>query len=277
MRYVTPGFFAAMGIPLTTGRDIAERDTNQAPYVAIVSQSFVGRYWPAESPLGHFINVGNHDRQVIGVVGDIHVRGLERSSEPQVYVSWKQPDDVSPWYAPKDLVIRSTANPLALAPALRRIIHDAEPEVPIEDVRPMTSIIEAETASRRVQLGVLGAFGAIAFLLAAVGIHGLLSFAVSSRTQEIGVRMALGAQRRDIVGMTFGEGLRLAAIGIAAGASVAWGAGRLLESLLFGVKPSDPPTFSAAIILALAMTLAGSALPALRAVRIDPTAAIRSE
>lgn len=277
LRFVTPGFFAAMGIAMLQGRDVAEGDTNDSPYVAIVSQSLVRRYWGNESPLGRHIDTGNHSRAIIGVVCDIRVRGLERSSEPQVYVSWKQADDVSPWYAPKDLVIRSSLDAAALAPALRRIIHEADPTQPVSDIQPLTAIVHAETASRRVQLGVLGAFGAIAFLLAAVGIHGVLSFAVSSRTQQIGVRIALGAQRSDIIGMTLREAFQMASVGIAVGGVLAYGAGRLLASLLAGVKPNDTLAFAAAGVLALVMTLVGSLLPALRAVRVDPTTALRAD
>ncbi len=277
LRFITPDYFTTLGIPLLAGRDVAERDTNTAPYVAIVSQSFARRYWKDESPLGHRINIGNNDRIVIGVVGDVRFRGVERPSEPQVYCSWKQPNGVSPWYAPKDLAIRADGDPLRLAPALRQIVHAADASEPVIDVRPLDALVEAGTASRRVQLWVLGAFGAIAFLLAAVGIHGLLSFAVTSRTQEIGVRIALGARRGDILAMTLWDGMRLAGIGVVAGAALAYAAGRLLESLLAGVKPGDLGTFGAAAVLALLMTIAGSALPALRALRIDPTAAIRND
>ena len=277
LRFVTPGFFGAMGIPLLTGRDVRQTDSHTAPYVALVSQSFIRRYWPQENPLGRHIDIGNHDRVVIGVVGDIHVRGLERGSEPQVYVSWQQPDGVSPWYAPKDLAVRTTGDPAALVSSLRRIIREADPSQPISEVRTMTDVMEEQTASRRVQLAVLGAFGAIALLLAAVGIHSLLAFAVSSRTQEIGVRMALGAQRADIFGMTVGEGFKLAAIGIVLGIVLAYGAGQLLQSLLAGIKPWDPGTLIASILLALAMTVIGCLLPAIRAVRVDPITAMRAE
>jgi predicted permease len=277
LRFVTPGYFKTLGIPLLAGRDVDERDTNSAPYVAMISEAVAKRYWKDESPIGHRINVGNNLRLVIGVVGDVRFRGLERQNEPQVYCSWKQPDAVGPIYAPKDLAIRTTGDPMRLAPALRRIVHAADPSEPVINVRPLEAIVEAGTASRRVQLGVLGAFGAIAFLLAAVGIHGLLSFAVSSRTQEIGVRLALGAQRGNILAMVLGNGIQLAAVGIVLGAGLAYAAGRLLEALLAGVKPDDAATFCAAAGLALVMTLAGSALPAWRAVRIDPTVAIRNE
>ena len=278
LRFITPGFFAAMRIPILTGRDIRESDTHEAPWVAVVSKSFVERYWPdSENPLGRHIDFGNHDRMIVGVVGDIRVRGLERTSEPQVYLSWQQPDSVSTWYAPKDLVVRTTGDPAAIAPALRRIIHSADPGQPVSDVRTMTDIVDEQTETRRVQLAVLGSFGAVALLLAAVGIHGLLAFAVSSRTREIGIRMALGARQADIFNATVADGLKLAGIGVAAGVVMAYGAGRLLESLLAGVQPADFGSLTAAVVIALVMTLAGSALPATRAVRVDPTVAMRAE
>ncbi|HEV8145484.1 MAG TPA: ABC transporter permease [Bryobacteraceae bacterium] len=277
IRYVTPGFFSAMGIPLRMGRDVAESDTRESSPVALVSDSFVKRYWPSEDPVGRQINVANFDRTVIGVVGEIRVRGLERNSEPQVYLSYKQAERVHPFYAPKDLVVRSAGDPAALAPALRRIIKEADPAQPVSDVRLMNEIVEGETATRTVQVRVLGAFALVAFLLAAIGIHGLLAFAVSSRSQEIGVRMALGARPGDILSMILREGLLLAAVGIVIGAGLAYGAGRAMQSLLAGVGPADFETFSAAVVLALVMTLAGSLLPAMRAVRIDPLNALRAD
>ncbi len=277
LRFVTPGFFAAMSIPLLAGRDVLPSDSHKAPFVALVSQSFVQRYWPGENPLRRHLDIGNHDRIVIGVVGEIHVRGLEQSSEPQVYASWQQPDGVSTWYAPKDLVVRTTGDPASLTASLRRIIQQADRDQPVSDVRLLTDIVEADTASRRVQLAILGAFGTIAVLLAAVGIHGLLAFAVSSRTQEIGVRMALGAQHIDILNMTLGEAFKLAAAGIVIGIALAYGAGRLLQSLLAGVQPWDLGTFAAAVLLSLAMTFAGSLPPAIRAIRVDPTTAMRAD
>jgi putative ABC transport system permease protein len=244
----------------------------------VVSESFVRRYWPNEDPLGRRINFGNAERIVIGVVGNVRVRGLEQSSEPQVYLAYRQfPHDVSVWYVPKDLVIHTSGSAESLAPALRQIIRKADPEMPVSDVRMLEEIVTAETASRRVQLSALGAFALIAFLLAAIGIHGLLSFSVNSRTQEIGVRMALGATSGQILRMILRDGVILAAIGIILGVIAGYAAGSGLQALLAGVRPGDAASFLSAVALCLVMTLAGSLLPAWRAVRIDPTVAIRTE
>ena len=162
-------------------------------------------------------------------------------------------------------------------PALRRIIHDADPQQPVSDVRTMTQIVEQETASRSAQVRVLSVFAAIAFLLAGVGIHGLLSFAVSRRAQEIGVRIALGAQSSSIVKMVVWQGMLLALAGLVPGVALAYAAGRAMQALLAGVQPGDAPTFLAAAGLCLLMTILGCLFPTLRAVRVNPITAIRAE
>ena len=214
------------------------------------------------------------------------MRGLEGNSEPQVYLAAAEgPDGGVPRYAPKDLVIRTsaataeetTAAAAALMPAVREIIARADPEQPISDVQTLSDIVAADTAPRVTQVRVLGAFAGIAFLLAGIGIHGLLSFAVSHRAPEIGVRMAMGAQRRDILGMVLTEGLTLATIGVIAGVALAYAAGRSLEALLAGITPWDLPTFATGITVSLAMTIAGSLMPALRAVRVDPLVVMKAE
>jgi putative ABC transport system permease protein len=277
LRFVTPGYFATLGIPLVGGRDLADSDGPKSQFVAVVSQSFAERYFPKQNPIGRQINVGNWDRIVVGVAGEVRVRGLERKSEPQVYCSWRQPFRVSTFYAPKDLAVRSAGDPLALIPAIRRIIREADAEQPIADVRLMTDIVHAETATRRTQLAVLGVFGGVAFLLAAVGIHGLLAFIVSTRQQEIGVRVALGASRGDIAAMMLRNAAKLTVAGLVAGIAAAYGAGRLLEALLAGVRPADLATYAAAAGLAVTMTAAGTLLPILRALRVDPVQSIRAE
>jgi putative ABC transport system permease protein len=278
MRFVTPGFFAALNIPIRTGRDVSRSDTKTSEFVAVVSESFAKRYWPDQDVLGRRFNFAGKDRTIVGVVGNVRVRGLERDSEPQVYLPYRQVDDGNLWgYTPKDLVVSSTTPLEQLVPAVRAIIHRAEPEQPITDVRPMSEIINLQTASRAVQVRVLAGFAFVAFLLAAVGIHGVLSFAVSQRTPEIGVRIALGAQRRDILGMVMRQGVLLVAAGLVPGLALAYVAARWLQALLVGVTPADVPTFGAAIVLTLLMALAGTLLPTLRAVRVDPIKAIRAE
>jgi putative ABC transport system permease protein len=278
LRFVTPGYFAAMRIPLLAGRDVAESDTMTAPYVAVVSASFARRYWPAEDPLGRHIEIGNHDRRIVGVVGEVRMRGREYGSDPQIYGSWQQLEgDVATWYAPKSLVVRTAGDPAALAPALRRIIHAADPAQPVSDVHTMEEVLQDDTAPRRTQLDVLGAFALMAFLLAAAGIHGLLAFAVSTRTQEIGIRVALGARPGAIAGMLLKDALRLAAIGVAAGCAAGYAAGTFLQSLLAGVSPHDPAVFTAAALMAMAMVVLGGLWPSLRALRVNPVTAIRAE
>jgi len=278
LRYVTPGFFATMGIPIQAGRDVSETDTMDHPFVAVVSESFVRRYWPDQQPIGRHFTFGLHDREVIGVVHDVRVRGLERSSEPQVYLSYKQvPDGWLIGYTPKDLAIHTSQPPQRLIPEVRRIIAGADPQQPISNVRTMEEIVAGETESRTIQMRVLITFTAVAILLAGLGIYGLLSFTVSLRQQEFGIRMALGARQGDIFKMVLRQGVVLAVAGLLPGLALAYLSARLLESLLAGVRPADALTFSAAAVLCLVTTLMGTLVPALRATRVDPTAVMRTE
>ena len=278
LRYVTPGFFVTMAIPIHSGRDVGEDDREDRPYVAVVSDSFARRYWPDENAIGRHFSFGLHDREVVGVVGDVKVRGLERSSEPQVYLPYKQvPDGWLIGYIPKDLAIHSTETPQQLVPELRRIIAGADPQQPISNIRTMDEIVAGETESRSVETRVLMTFTGVALLLAGFGIYGLLSFAVSLRQQEFGIRMALGARQGDIFKMVFRNGARLAIAGLIPGLVLAYLSARWLESLLAGVRPGDVMTFSVATVVCFAATLLGTLMPALRAVRVDPTTVMRAE
>jgi predicted permease len=278
LRYVTPGYFAALSIPLKHGRDVSESDARDRAFVAVVSESFVRRYWPHDDPLGRHFTFALNDRVVVGVVGDVMFRGLERVSEPQVYLPYQQVADGSIiGYIPKDLAVHTTLSAVALAPSIRAIIRKVDPQQPISEVRTMADIVDLETASRSVQVRVLGAFALIAIVLAGIGIHGLLSFAVSQRTQEIGVRMALGAQAGDILSMVLGRCVRLALAGVIPGVALAYAAGRSMEALLAGVRAADVATLAAAVGLSLGMTVIGSVVPTLRALRVDPITALRAE
>jgi predicted permease len=280
-RFITPQYFDALGIPLKRGRALEESDTLQRPLVAVVSESFGEKFWPGQDPIGRHFGYGAagvKDRIVVGVVGNVLVRGLERQSEPQVYLPYQQVEDgYYGFYSPKDLVIRSVLAPGALMPLVREIVRRADPQEPITDVRTMSEIVDAQTASRMLQVRVIAAFAGVAFLLAGVGIHGVLSFAVAQRTPEIGIRIALGARGADILAMILRQGVALAAFGVLPGVVLAYAAGRAMQALLAGVQPGDLTTFLSAAALSAAMTVAGCMLPAMRAVRVDPLIAMRAE
>jgi predicted permease len=278
LRFVSTGFFGALGIPLKRGRDVSEGDGAAAPFVAVVSESFAREHWPGQDPLGRRFAFAFSERTVVGVVGDIRVRGLERPSEPQVYLPYGQvPDGGLVFYTPKELVVRASQDPISLAAAVRGILRRADPELPIAGVRPLSAVLDDETAPRRTQLLVLSTFAAVALLLAGLGIHGLLSYAVSQRVPEIGLRLALGATPRGILGMVVGDGLAASLRGAVIGVGLAYLAGRGMQALLFGVPPGDIASSLAGVALAVLMTLTGSLLPALRALRVDPTVALRAD
>jgi putative ABC transport system permease protein len=279
LRYATPGVFATLRIPLLRGRDIAPSDDQKAPFVAVVSESFARRYWPGQDPIGHRFNFAFVDREVVGVVGDVRFRGLERTSEPQVYLPSAQvPDGAIFFYAPRSLAIRvGRGSPTALAASIRAIIHRADARLPLTEEKAMTDWVVEDTATRRTQVRVLFLFAVSAIVLAAIGIHGLLSFSVAQRFQEIGIRRALGAQSRDILRLVLSRTFALTLVGAIPGMYVAFLASRSLESLLAGVRPTDATTFAGALVLCGAVAVLGSLLPARRALRIDPAVALRAE
>jgi predicted permease len=277
-RYVSARYFETMGIPFRMGRDVEDADVPARPWVAVVSESFVKRYWPGENPLGKQFRLRQDLRTVVGVVGDVMVRGLERSSEPQVYLPAVQgPEVILGAYDPKDLVIRHSGSSAGLYAEVRRIVRAADPEQPISDVRPMTEVLGAQTATRVAQVRVLAALAAVALLLAGVGIHGLLAYTVAQRSQEIAIRLALGGAPRRIARMVLSQGLRLALLGIVPGVLGAYAMARAMRALLFGLDPADGATIGAAVGLVLLIAVAGSVVSARRAVRVSPMAAMRAE
>jgi putative ABC transport system permease protein len=278
LRFVTPRFFETLAIPLRAGRDVSDRDTQASQPVAVVSESFARAYWPGQDAVGRQFRVRGSDWTIVGVVGDIRVRGLEQASEPQIYLPEQQmPDRGLSAYVPRDLVVKSDRPIETLLPAIRAIVASADPQEPISDVQPLADIVSAETAPRRVQVRVLGAFALIAFLLAGIGLHGLLAYNVSQGARDIGVRIALGAERRTILGMVMQRGMRLAFAGVLTGGALSIAAGRWLQALLADVSPTDPISFGGALVLAFAMTALGSLLPALKAIRVDPLQVMRAE
>jgi predicted permease len=277
-RWVTPQYFRTMGIPLRRGRDVEDGDRGDRAWVAVVSASFAERYWPGQDPIGKTFRHLDDTRTVVGVVGDIKVRGLERTSEPQMYLAAAQaPDPIPGAFDPKNLVIRHSGQTSGLVSAVRQIVRAIDPEQPIENVRGMDDVIAAETASRRGQLQVLSVFAVVGILLSAVGIYGLLAYTVSQRSQEMGVRLVLGADPARLGRMIVADGMRLALFGIAPGVLGAYAAARAMSALLFGIAPSDPTTFATAVGVTLLMVFAGTLVPAWRAMRLTPMSVLRAE
>ncbi|HMG17284.1 MAG TPA: FtsX-like permease family protein, partial [Gemmatimonadales bacterium] len=278
IRFVTPQYFRTMGIPLLRGRDVEEGDIQGRTPVAVVSESFARYWWPNEDAIGRTFESRGGPRTIVGIVGDVKVRGLERDNEPQMYASAGQvPDTAFINDDPKDLVIRYSGSVGALLPPVQEIVRAADPEQPISDVRTMDDVVAGETATRRAQLRVLGALAAIALLLSGVGIYGLLAYTVAQRSREIGVRLALGAEPAGVARMIVSQGMKLALVGLVPGVLVAYWAARGMRALLFGVEPADPATIFGAVALVVLMTLAGALVPALRAVRVNPMRALRAE
>jgi len=277
-RYVTPQLFSALGIPLLEGRDLEESDAANRRRVAVVSESFVKKYWPNEDPIGKGFLFFDTLATVVGVVGDVKVRGLERASEPQMYF----PTTLSPagaltFYDPKDLVIRTTGSPMDLVPAVRAIIGAVDPAQPISDVMTMGDVVEKQTAPRAAQVRILFALAALALLLAGLGIYGMLAYTVAQQRAEIGVRLALGAEPGQIARTIVWSGVLVVLAGMLPGLAVAFAAGRSMSSMLFGVAPADPTTMLAAVGLCIVMSISGALVPALRAVRVSPLSVMRAE
>ena len=276
LRFVSPGYFDTMGIPLRSGRDVDSGDAFTARKVAVVSEEFVREHFPDGKPLERTFKFAGEDRTIVGVVGEVRVRGLERQSEPQVYLPYGQAVDGDIYYAPHELVLRTSRDPHSQLPAVRTIVRRADAEVPIGAAREVSDVVWNQTASRRTQVWLLGAYAGLALLLAGIGIHGLLSLAVSQRLGELGLRLAIGAGRREILKLALAHGLRVAAVGAGVGLVLAYAAARSLAGALAGVEPGDGITFVIAVGAAVLMTISGTLMPALRVLRVDAARVLMS-
>ena len=273
---VSADFFKALGTPLLRGRFFSIGDGPDAPRVAIVNDAMARRLWPGRDPVGRRFKFGPRDSDrpwftVVGVVGDMRRQGLEREPVPQMFESLAQNPPRS-----VDLFIRtSTDDPLAMAGALRAAVRRVEKHAPIYGVTPLEEQLGAYLTQRRFQTSLLTGFSVVALLMAAVGIYGLIQYSIATRTQEIGMRMAIGAQAGDIFRMIIGEGLTLSLTGLALGLVGAWWLGRAGSSLLFGVTATDPLTFMTVSLLLTAVATAACYFPARRAMKVDPIVALR--
>ena len=270
---VSAGYFETLRIPLLEGRDFSARDVASAPGAIILNETAARRFWPNQSPLGRHITIfGNREMTVIGVARNAKVRWLNEPASGFFYIPFEQ------FYLPNmNVHLRTTMNPLALADAVRREIRALDPTVQPAITLPMIEVTDFSVLTYRVVASVLTVLGAAALFLALIGIYGVMAFTVSQRTQEIGIRMALGAVRVDVVKLVLSHGARLALIGVAAGLIGALAMTRLLSSLLVGVSAMDPWSFVSASLLLCATALLACYLPARRAARIDPMEALRCE
>jgi putative ABC transport system permease protein len=275
-RVVTPNYFHTMGIRLLRGRDFREQDREGAPQVAIINDTLARRFWPGEDPLGKRLNLGDANSpswwEVVGIVGDVKAFGLEKETHHDIYRAYDQ--------VPFPLIVfavRTASDPMALTTAVRNAIWAVDKDQPVFKVLSLNQLAAESITLRRISTLLLGAFAALALILAAVGIYGVISYSVSQRTHEIGIRMALGAQPRDVVKLVVGQGMTLTLIGVAAGLGAAFGLTRMLSSLLYGVRPTDPITFAGVSLMLTAVALVASYIPARRATKVDPMMALRYE
>ncbi len=279
-REITPGFFNAMGIPLRQGRTFSEADSETADKVVIVNQAFVRRHFPTRNPIGERIFLGKTSCEIVGVVGDVKSY-LDQPAPPATFVPAAQASYGTSalfegWF-PRIVLVRSNVDPLSLSRSVRDAIAAVDPTVPTGSTRSMEQVLSHSLALRSFMMFLLGLFAALALVLASVGIYGVISFAVSQRTREIGVRMALGAHPRDVLRLILGEGLKLVLAGVVLGIIAALAMTRLLSTLIYGVSATDPLIFLSVVTLLVAVALAACFIPARRAMRVDPIVALRYE
>lgn len=275
VRRVMPGFFSAMRVPLKRGRVFTDSDTASSPRAAIVDDVLAKEYWPNQDPIGHRISMASSTPEwytIVGVVGNVRNRGFSAPRKGVLYFPLAQ--------RPKthmSLVVRAASNPAGLAGAIHQAVEGIDRQQPVYGVKTMEQYVSESVTDQRLAVFLLAAFGALALILASVGIYGVISYSVSQRTHEIGVRAALGAQRGDILKMVLGQGLWLAALGVVAGIIAALGLTQLIANLLYGVKPADPVAFAVVSPALIAVALLACYIPARRATKVNPTIALRHE
>jgi predicted permease len=288
-RFVSPHYFSAFKIPLLRGRVFSEHDTRDSAHIVVVNEAFAKKYWRKEDPIGSSMTLGKGlgpefeepAREIVGIVGNVRESGLANADQPVMYVPQSQVTDGLTQLAnrviPLSWAVRTSQAPGKLATAIQHEFLSVDGQLPVSKFRTMEQVISESTARQNFNMLLLTIFAATALLLAALGIYGLMSYSVEQRTQEIGIRVALGASGGDMLRMVIGRGLLLAGIGLAVGLVAAFGLSRLLSSMLFGVKANDPLAFGAVVVTLAAVACAAVYIPARRATRIDPLVALRYE
>jgi predicted permease len=288
-RFVAPHYFEALRVPLLRGRFFDRRDVANSAHVVVINQAFAKKYWFSQDALGQRIIIARGigadfeepAREIVGIAGNVTDVGLGNGEVPIMYVPQSQITDgitkLANSLLPLSWVMRTTTDPLAAVPSVARELVSLDPQLAPTRVRTMDQVISDSTRRENFNMLLLTVFAGVALLLAAIGVYGLMSYSVEQRTQEIGIRMALGANRRTTMKLVLGEGARLAGIGLAIGLASAYGLTRVLAGLLFGVKASDPWTFATAAAILAAVTITATFVPARRATRVDPIRALRNE
>jgi putative ABC transport system permease protein len=274
-RAVSPGYFQALRIPMKRGRTFTPQDVEKSTMVAVVDEAFVQRHFPNEDPIGRGIDIGNGTDgfyQIVGIVGSVRYEGLGSSPEPTMYVPFKQDVFSTMW-----MVVRTDGDPAQLSSAARQVVRELDPSLPAYSIVTLASVVSDSVAQRRFSMLLLVAFALIALFLAAIGLYGVVAYTVSQRTQEIGVRMAIGAQRGDVLRLIVGGGMRLALIGVVMGLAGALALARVVSGMLFDVTPFDPASYGTTAGVLLAVAALACYMPARRAMRVDPLTALRQE
>jgi putative ABC transport system permease protein len=271
---VSSNYFKTLGVPFLKGRDFSDRDKSDMPKVAIINHNLASVYFPNEDPLGKRITFddGESWSSIVGIVGDVKRLGLDSSAQPEVYFSYLQVA------APRmSVVVRTAGNPLSLAAVVKSQIQTIDKDLPVDEAQTMQTLLAESHSGRRFNMLLLSVFAVVALVLAIVGIYGVMSYTVAQRTHEIGIRMAIGAQSRNVFQMVIGQGMMLAMIGVVVGLVASFGLTRLMTTMLFGVEPTDPATFVVISMLLTVVALAACYVPGRRAVKVDPLVALRNE
>jgi putative ABC transport system permease protein len=279
-RVVSAEYLQTMGIRLRDGRYFTRFDGPDTAPVAIINDATSRQYWPGQNPIGRRIRLVRANAPwitIVGIVDNVRQMGLDVAGRAEMYFSCAQPAASVGYFTPRDLAVRVQGDPLRYTTAVREAVWAVDRNQPVSDIMPMQQRISDELASRRIEVELLGAFAGLALVLAALGLYGLLAYLVSQRIREIGLRMALGAQPRQVLWATMREGLRLVMTGLLVGSAAAWALTGAMRVLLYGVTASDPATFSGAAVLLIAVGLLACYIPARRAASIDPMAALRYE
>jgi putative ABC transport system permease protein len=271
-RVIEPGYFRVMRIPVIAGREFNDQDTGRDNRVGVINQTMARRYWPQGDAIGRRFGAPNAWITVVGIVGDIRFTSLTKDADPEFYVPYRQSAQTD-----MVLVVRTKSDPSRLTSALRQAVLETDPSQPISKVTPMTELLADSLGTPRLAASLLAGFGAMAVLLAAVGIYGVVAFSVSRRTREIGVRIALGASARDVLSMVVREALLLAAIGVAVGIAGGLALTNVVQGMLFGVAATDPATYAAASLALIAVAALAAYVPARRAAGLSPSMALRHE